>query len=123
MTTIMSAMDRNGLLVVWSNRFAGLVQEGFSLVRTLSLLEELDAPYGDVSRKIRRGLEDGEVKVDVGLKCLFAVAVAGGAVSDHAFKTFANRRDGQLVLDLGGQRGGGRFDGQTHLGEFAENLG
>lgn len=46
-------------LVIFTNRFAALVQEGISLVRTLLLLEECPEPYGEAANVIRLGIQDG----------------------------------------------------------------
>lgn len=52
-------LDTSLSLVIFTNRFAALVQEGVSLVRTLLLLEESPAPYGHAAHAIRLGIQNG----------------------------------------------------------------
>ena len=47
-------------LCLFTTRFAALVEEGFSLVRTFSLLEDVPEPYGEDAKRLRNLVESGD---------------------------------------------------------------
>jgi len=51
-------------LVIFTNRFATLVEEGFSFVQTLQLLEDSPEPYGSDAKRLREEVQAGETASD-----------------------------------------------------------